>query len=68
MKLIATPAILENRVATLAIAPAARSPCFKRGGRTTRERTRRPPPQTRAAMRCNQSMISAALKSPASEA
>jgi len=68
MTAIANPAILEKREATSAMARAARAPCFTSPGRMARESTRRPPPQTMAARRCNQSIISGMVKSPASAA
>jgi len=68
MSAIANPAIVEKRVATSASGRAARLPCFTSLGSRASESTRRPPPQTMAGRRCNPSIISAMLKSPASDA
>src|SRR6185369_14721727 len=57
----------ENLWTTPAVTFAGRL-LLARPGRITAARTKRPPPQREAAMRWSQSIISATLKSPASEA
>src|SRR5512147_1184017 len=64
----AKPAIAENLLATAAIRGGGGFFPPVRPGRTEAESTIRPPPQTEAARRWSQSIISGRLKSPASEA